>query len=419
MKAEIISVGTELLLGHTINSDAAHIARGLAEFGIDLTHTQVVGDNEQRLFEALQLAAARCDLIITSGGLGPTKDDLTKETVAKFAGLALVNDQSTLERIKKYFGSAPMTDNQLKQALAPEGSVIFPNDYGTAPGMAVPFDQHKFVVLLPGPPKELLPMWKNYVEPFLAKLTNATIVSRIIRTFGIGEGDCAARLGDLLDGINPTVAPYASEGEMFLKVTAKAKDSLQAHQLIEPIVVKIQQILGDVIYGVDKENLEQVVVELLCQNKLKISTAESCTGGLLAKRITDIPGASAIFDLGVISYANCAKEKILNVPETLLNKVGAVSPEVAEKMATGILNLAGSDFGIGITGIAGPDGGTPEKPVGLVYIALATKNNINILEMRPKGKQQTRSWIRRRAASNALDMLRRHLLGLPQKTNDI
>lgn len=413
MKAEIISVGTELLLGHTINSDAAIVARMLAEMGFDLLHAQTVGDNYGRLAEALRQAAARSDIIITTGGLGPTDDDITRNVVADFAGAPLVEDAGALARLKEYFATRPMSANQTRQALVPEGAELFPNSVGTAQGYAVRVSSGAIIIMLPGPPSELTKMLETGVRPYLARFSSDVIFSMQIRTFGIGEGAAAEKIRDLMENANPTVAPYAHDGEMFVKVTAKAKTEGQCRKLCEPVVADICQRLGDVVYGIDVPSLENVVVDQLKAQGKSLATAESCTGGLLAKRITDIPGSSAIFGFGVVTYANEAKERLLMVPSLILMEHGAVSPETARAMAKGIQMVANSHLGIGITGIAGPDGGAKAKPVGLVYIALATPDNCYIREMRPVGRYLGRQWVRERAASHALDMARRYLAGLP------
>ena len=413
MKAEIISVGTELLLGHTVNTDAAFVARELAAFGIDLEHVQTVGDNAARLESALREALARSSLVICTGGLGPTDDDLTKETVARVVGAPLAEDAASLARLREFFGSRSMGENQLKQALLPKGALVFPNAIGTAPGCAVPVGKDKFILLLPGPPSELLPMLEASVRPFLEGRTGAVIVSAMIRTFGIGEGAAAERIEDLMAGSNPTAATYAGDGEMFVRVTAKARDEETARALSAPLVRAVCERLGDVVYGVDAPGLEAVVVAGLAQANLRLVTAESCTGGLLAKRITDQPGASAVFNAGFVTYANDAKTRLLGVPPDVLAAHGAVSGETAAWMAEGARLRQGGDLGLGITGIAGPDGGTPEKPVGLVYIALSAPDGIWIRVMRPQGRYLGRQWTRQRAASHALDLVRRRLAGLP------
>lgn len=413
MKAEIISVGTELLLGHTVNTDAAHVARELSALGVDLLHAHTVGDNAGRLEAALREALSRGDLVITTGGLGPTDDDLTKETVARVADAPLVEHDDSLRRLKEYFGDRPMSANQRKQAFLPRGSVAFPNAVGTAPGCAVPVANGKFVILLPGPPSELLPMLRDSVVPFLQQRANEAIASFMVRTFGIGEGAAAERIADLTGGANPTAATYATEGEMFVRVTAKAKDAASAASLAAPLVEAVRRRLGDVVYGVNVTSLESVVVPELIRRGLSLTTAESCTGGLLAKRITDQPGASAVFGVGLVTYANAAKTRLLGVPEDLLRAHGAVSAEVAQSMAANARVRYDGTFGIGITGVAGPDGGTPEKPVGLVYIALSDEKETLLRVMRPQGRYLGREWTRNRAASHALDLLRRRLFGLP------
>lgn len=413
MKAEIISVGTELLLGHTINTDAAHVARALSSLGIDLHHACVVGDNAARLEECLRAALQRSDLVITTGGLGPTNDDLTKETVARVLGLPLEEDADSLRRLREYFGDRPVGENQYKQAWLPRGSHAFANSVGTAPGCAAPAEGGKIVILLPGPPSELLPMLHDEVVPWLARKTGACIHSSMVRTFALGEGDAELRLRDMTGAANPTVATYATDGEMFVRITAKAATAEEAAQLVAPVRDAVCRRLGEHVYGVDVENLESVVVPLLLQRGETLTTAESCTGGLLAKRITDVAGASSVFHQGVVTYANEAKTRLLGVPEELLASVGAVSPEVARCMAEQACTRYGSTWGVGISGIAGPGGATATKPVGLVYIALSNGRQTWLRVMRPHGRYMGRAWTRQRAASHALDMLRRAMLGLP------
>lgn len=413
MKAEIISVGTELLLGHTINSDAAHVARALSTLGVDLHHTCVVGDNAARLEDCLRTALRRSDWVITTGGLGPTNDDLTKEAVARVLDLPLEEHADSLRRLEEYFGDRPVGENQFKQAWLPRGAHAFANSVGTAPGCAAPAGDHKLVILLPGPPSELLPMLHDEVMPWLQHRTGARIHSTTVRTFALGEGDAELRLRDLTDAANPTVATYATSGEMFVRITAKAATPEEAEAMVVPVREAVRRRLGDHVYGVDVENLESVVIPLLLQRGETLTTAESCTGGLLAKRITDVPGASSVFHQGLVTYANEAKTRLLGVPEDLLARVGAVSPEVARCMARQACLRYGSTWGVGISGIAGPGGATPDKPVGLVHIALSNGTETWLRVMRPHGRYMGRAWTRQRAASHALDMLRRALLGLP------
>lgn len=419
MKAEIISVGTELLLGHTINTDAAFVARELSPLGIDLLFSCTVGDNPARLREALETAFSRSDLIITTGGLGPTGDDLTKETVAQAAGVALERDAASEARIRTYFKGRDCGPTQFKQADLPKGCTVLQNDVGTAPGCVFTSAQGALVLMLPGPPSELIPMFRNYAMPFLAERTGGVIVSRMVRVFGIGEGSAAERLADLLESRNPTAATYAKENEMFIRVTAKAADFAQAQSLCEPMVEEICRRLDEAVYTVNEDGtsdscLEQVVVKALQTRQMTLATAESCTGGLLAKRITDVPGSSEVFHMGAVTYTNEIKTKLLGVPAELFTTVGAVSAEVARAMAEGVRNAAGADLGVGITGIAGPGGGSKEKPVGLIYVAVSDGKAVWVRRMNPPGKVRSRSALRDRAASVALDMVRRRLGGLTQ-----
>ena len=413
MRAEIISVGTELLLGHTVNADAAHVARELSALGVDLLQVQTLGDNGPRLEAALREALGRAEVVITTGGLGPTDDDLTKETVARVANVPLEEDADSLARLREYFGSRPMSSNQRKQALLPLGATAFPNAVGTAPGCAGPVGAKGWVLMLPGPPSELLPMLRQSVVPFLADKGGAVIASFMVRSFGLGEGAAALRIAELTDKANPTAATYAGDCEMFVRVTAKAPDVDAARALALPVVEEVRRRLGSVVYGVNVESLEAVVVAELIRQGKTVATAESCTGGLLAKRITDRPGASQIFGYGLVTYANAAKMRLLGVPEDMLRVHGAVSPEVARCMAQQARREYGADFGLGITGVAGPDGGTPAKPAGLVYVALSDAQHVWLRVMRPQGRYLGRERTRRLASSHALDMLRRCLAGLP------
>ena len=413
MNAEIISVGTELLLGHTVNTDASFVARELSPAGINLLYACTVGDNPERLKEAVETALRRSDAVITTGGLGPTGDDLTKETVAACAGKKLAEDAASMKHIEEYFKGRLLSPTQKKQAMLPEGCTVFPNEVGTAPGCGFRSANGKLVAMLPGPPSELVPMLRKYAVPFLLKSTeHAAIVSRLVRVFGLGEGYVAEQIADLCEKANPTCATYAKDGEMFVRVTARADTEEHAAALCAPVVEDLKARLGDFCYGVDVESLEEAVVRLLAERKLTVATAESCTGGLVAKRITDIPGSSAVFHMGAVTYANEIKTKLLGVPEDILARYGAVSPQVARLMARGVREASGADLGVGITGVAGPDGGTPEKPVGLVYLALSDGKDVWVREMRRVGCTKGRGYVRFLAASNALDMVRRRVLGL-------
>lgn len=413
MNAEIISVGTELLLGQVVNTDAAIVARELSQLGINLLHSAVVGDNPKRLRAAILEAVGRSQLLIMTGGLGPTQDDLTKETAAEVARKKLVLHQESLQRILNYFNETAVSENQKKQAMLPEDCTVFQNNNGTAPGCAFETENGTVIIMMPGPPSELEPMLLDSVVPFLKSNQDSVILSHNIKVFGRGEAAVAMEMQDLIEGANPTVAPYAKEGEMFLRVTAKAADSAAAQALCDPIMQEITNRLGEYVYGIDTDSLEQTVVELLLCKGKKLATAESCTGGLLSKRITDISGASSVFEMGCVTYANSVKELLLGVPAEVLLRFGAVSPETAKAMAQGIVQLSGADLGIGITGIAGPLGGTPEKPVGLVYIALSDGKETWVAKRAPLGRTKSRDWHRHCAASQALDMVRRYLTELP------
>lgn len=409
MKAELIAVGTEILLGNIVNSDAQIISQGLSELGIDVHYQTVVGDNPDRLRAVVEQAKLRADIIITTGGLGPTVDDLTKEVLAQCFGKKLVLHQPSLDKMTQFFADIQkeMTPNNEKQAWLPEGCEVLVNDWGTAPGCAFAVDG-THVIMLPGPPRECEPMFQYRAKPYLYQLAGGCIVSHNVRIFGLGESAMDARLHDMMAIMtNPTIAPYALNNECFARVTAKADTIAQAEQMLAPVVEKIVHILGDDVYGVDVPSLEAVVVSQLQQLGLTLSVAESCTGGLLSKRITDLAGVSSLYKGGVCSYANSVKENILGVKTADLEQYGAVSPQVAQQMAEGVCRALHTDVGIGITGIAGPDGGTTEKPVGLVYISVCVQGDTITKEYHGS---HGRDRVRNGAASTALDMLRRVLL---------
>lgn len=405
---ELISVGTEILLGDILNTDAQYLSIELAKLGISVIHQSTVGDNRERLLAQLDEAAKRSDIIILSGGLGPTPDDLTKEVCCEFFGKEMFLHEPTVEKIKKYFSSKgiEMAQNNLKQAMLPKDCVIFPNDNGTAPGMAIEKDG-VHILVLPGPPRELKPMFQNCAVPYLMQFSDRIIVSHNIRTFGIGESSMAERVNDLFDARNPTVAPYAKDGEALLRVTAMAMTKEDAESLCEPVIEEIEKRLDAYVYGVDYNCIEEAAVAMLKEHHLKVATAESCTGGLIAKRITDVPGASEVFECGIISYANEIKHKVLGVSEDDLNKYGAVSEPVAKQMAQGALKVSGADIAVSVTGIAGPDSDSTSKPVGLVYIGLADKENVWVREIRTS--RRDRSYNRYVSASNALNMIRLYI----------
>ena len=405
---ELISVGTEILLGDILNTDAQFLSIELARLGISVIHQSTVGDNRERLLAQLKEAADRSDIIILSGGLGPTPDDLTKEVCCEFFGKKMFLHEPTVEKIKTYFSTKgmEMAQNNLKQAMLPKDCVIFPNDNGTAPGMAIEKDG-VHILVLPGPPRELKPMFRNCAVPYLMQFSDRIIVSHNIRTFGIGESLMAERVNDLFDAENPTVAPYAKDGEALLRVTAMARTKEEAENLCEPVINEIKNRLDGFVYGVDYTCIEEAVIEKLKEKHMKVATAESCTGGLIAKRITDVPGASEVFDCGIISYANEIKHRVLGVSEDDLNKYGAVSEPVARQMAQGALKVSGADIAVSVTGIAGPDSDSTNKPVGLVYIGLADRDNVWVRELRTSRKD--RSYNRYVSASNALNIIRLYI----------
>ena len=410
MRTEIIAVGTELLLGEIVNTDAPMIAQGLAELGIGVYFQTVCGDNPDRLKSVLEVAKQRADLIITTGGLGPTADDLTKETIAAAFGKGLVRDEESMARLREHFKGRTMTKNNEKQADVPEGCTVFQNDWGTAPACAFE-GEGCLVIMLPGPPRECTPLFREKVMPFLEKRRGGALCSRYVKVFGMGESEMASRLSRQMDTWeNPTAAPYAKEGECLVRITAMGKDKEEAFAMTEPAVREVRQVLGDVVYGVDADSLEQVVVQGMTARGLTLATAESCTGGLMGKRITDVPGASACYLGGVVSYQNEVKENLLGVRhETLITK-GAVSEDTACQMAEGVRKALGADIGISTTGVAGPGGGTPEKPVGLIYVGISTKDKTWAVRiLRPR---QSRESLRRLASSTAFDLVRRHLEGL-------
>ncbi len=411
--AELIAVGTEIILGDIVNTHSQYLSQKLAQLGINVFYHTSVGDNPARLRFTIEQAISRSDIVILSGGLGPTEDDLTKETVCEVLGLPLHQDAEALARMKAFFEriGREMTENNIKQSMVPDGAVVFQNDRGTAPGMAVEKDG-KIVLLLPGPPSELIPMFEEQGYPYLESFSDAILVSRNFRVFGVGESMVEVKLGKMLNGENPTVALYAKQSEVLARITAKADTKEKAAEMLEPVVGELYSILGDTVYGEDVNSLEEVVVPLLKEKGMKIATAESCTGGLLSQKITAIPGSSEVFECGVVSYANRIKHELLGVQEELLERYGAVSEQVAAAMSEGVLRLSGADIGVGITGIAGPGGGSAEKPVGTVYISVAVKGQ----ETRTRlfhfayGRKNERDTIRYTSAMNALDMVRRLLL---------
>jgi len=408
MKAEIIAVGTELLMGEILNSNSRDIARELYNLGIDVYHQSVVGDNLNRVSKELETAFERADLVITTGGLGPTRDDLTKEAAAHFLKRDMILDEESIKHLEDFFGSRglPLNEGNKRQAYFPEGAKIIPNENGTAPACIIEFDE-KVLVILPGPPREVIPLMGKYIIPYLEKRTGKVFISDIINISGIGEGHMEEKIMDIIESQeNPTVAPYAKEHGLTLRVTASASTEQEARLLLEPVVKKICDRLGMDVYAIGDTTLEAVVASLLIEQNLSISVAESCSGGLLAGRLINYPGISKVFKEGFITYSNESKINTLGVDSKILSKYGAVSEEVAKQMAKGAADRAKSDVALSITGIAGPDGGTDEKPVGLVYIGLYLLGEVKVMKMDSWGSRDN---VRRRAVSQALDMLRREL----------
>lgn len=392
MNAEIIAVGSELLLGQIVNTNAQFLSIQLAEIGINVFYHTVVGDNPERLRKAIQIAQSRSNLIIFTGGLGPTKDDLTKETISAQLGKKLVMDDDALKSIEDYFLKTKrvMTENNKKQAIVLEDAEVFPNENGMAPGMGLEIKGITYM-LFPGPPKEMQPMFLKYGRPFLLKQSdsNEKIISRVLRFFGIGESKLETEIMDLIDQqTNPTVAPYAGDSEVTLRLTAKHHNESVAKQLLDDLEQKIMQRVGKYFYGYDDTSLVQEVMKKLFEKNMTIACAESLTGGLFAKEITNISGASAVFLGGIICYSNDIKEKLLAVDKEVLNQDGAVSETCARLMAENIRKLTGADIGISFTGIAGPSE-IEGKPVGTVYIGLASnKMDTKVLSLSLAGKRQ-------------------------------
>ena len=410
MTAEIICVGTEILLGNIVNTNAAYLARQLAALGVTCHYQTVVGDNRERLLEALGMAAKRSEVILLSGGLGPTEDDLTKETVAEFCSKKLVKDESSRRHIEEYFAGRGIrpTENNWKQAMVPEGGRVFENHNGTAPGMVVETKKNR-LILLPGPPEELRLMFEESVVPYLRELSPGVILSQTVKTCGLAESAVEERLKDLIDAqSNPTIATYAKIGEVHVRVTAKADTQKEASKLIKPMVKELKNRFGNDIYSTDDGvTLEKALVDLLESAGLTISCAESCTGGLIAATLVSVPGISEYFKAGFVTYSNKAKRKLLGVKKGTLQKYGAVSSQTAEEMARGLLAETKTDVGVAVTGIAGPDGGTKEKPVGLVYISCNVKGKITVKECHFKGDREK---IRRASVAAALMLARRCVL---------
>ena len=409
---EIISVGTEILLGHITNTDARDISEMLSRIGINVKYHTVVGDNPERLRACVEIAKSRADIIVTTGGLGPTCDDLTKQILAESFRLKLVQNDDEVKFLHEFIrNKRNFTPNNFQQAMLPEGCTVFHNLWGTAPGCAFQAEG-KTVIMMPGPPVECVPMFRTYGVPYLRSLSDEEIVSHSIRVFGIGESAIDDMFADEMNVmVNPTMAPYAKECDCLLQVTAKAGSEAEAEKMMAPVIAHVKERLGDFVYGMDVECIEEAVFPLLKDKGLTFATAESCTGGEIAKRFTDIPGASSVFLGGAVVYTNEVKARLLGLDPKMIEEKGAVSREVAVALAEQVRRLTGADIGIGVTGLAGPDGDGVHE-VGTVFVSMSVEGNtyVRALSLGPK---RTRSYIRRMSGNHAYDMMRRWLNGLP------
>lgn len=409
MNAEIIAVGTEILLGDIVNTNAQFLSKKLAQMGISVYHQSVVGDNSNRLKEELNESFKRSDIVITTGGLGPTKDDLTKEIGAEYFNKEMILNEESLETIKNYFKKQgrKLSKNNEKQAYFPKDSIILPNNFGTAPGCIIE-ENNKYLIMLPGPPREIIPMFEQHVVPYLKKFNEGVLISKVLKICGMGESQVVTEINHLIENqTNPTVAPYAKENEVTLRLTAKASNEEDALSLIAPLEKEIKDILGDNIYGTDSDTLEGVIGNFLIENNLSIATAESCTGGLLCGRLVNYPGISKCLVEGIVTYSNDSKMNRIGVKKETLENFGAVSEETALEMAKGVAKTSGADIGISTTGIAGPSGGTDEKPVGLVYIGYYIQGKSFAKRFVFPGNRES---IRNRTVTVALDYLRKNLI---------
>lgn len=410
MTVELISVGTEILMGNIVNTNAAWLAKECAALGLSCFYQSVVGDNEDRLKEQMKTSLERSDIVILTGGLGPTTDDLTKETAALLMGKKLVTDQHSLERVEAYFQvrGIEMTENNKKQALVPEGARVLDNDNGTAPGLILESGE-KCIILLPGPPNEMKPLFEAQVKPFLKALSPCILYSRTVKLCGIGESKAAAMVQDMIDTQeNPTIAPYAKTGEVHFRVTAQAQNEKEGKKLVKPVVKELKHRFGQAVFATkEEETLEKALADLLLEKGLTISFAESCTGGMIAGRLVNVPGVSKAFGTGYVTYSNKAKRKLLGVKKRTLKEFGAVSVQTAKEMARGALFASGADVAVSVTGIAGPDGGTDKKPVGLVYIGCCVQGRTFVQEYHFLGNREK---IRESTVAAALTFARSCLL---------
>ena len=412
--AEILCIGTELLLGEILNSNAQYLAQQLALLGVPHFYQTVVGDNPDRIHQALEIAASRSNLIITTGGLGPTPDDLTTEAIASFFNTPMEECPEIWERIQQMAAQTgrTVTANNRKQALLPKGAEILHNPVGTAPGMIWEPQPNLLILTFPGVPSELYPMWQQTAAPLLLSRNygQGTFHSKVLLYWGIAESALATKVNHLFDLKNPTVAPYANYGQARLRITARANTQEEAIALIAPVEAEIRELTGEFCYGTDEDTLASVAGKLLQARGQTLAVAESCTGGWLGQTLTDVSGSSSYFLGGVISYSNEVKVNLLDVDRQTLDQHGAVSAIVAEQMARGVKSKLKSDWGISITGIAGPTGGTETKPVGLVYVGIADPmGNVEAIELR-FSPSRGRNWIRMATVSSALDLFRKRFV---------
>lgn len=402
MKTALLTVGTEILFGQIVNTNAAFLSQELNNLGYDVMYHYSVGDNPKRLEDLIHFAFHDCDMVITTGGLGPTQDDLTKEVIAKAMGDEIVqNEQCLKDLLGKYEEMGRhMSENNLKQANMPSKAIPLPNDQGTAPGFWLEKDG-KIIIAMPGPPREMTNMFKKQVKPRLEKMQDSVIYYKILRAFDLGESKMETVLLPLINGqTDPTIATYAKEGECSLRIASKRATLEEAKEAVSHMEAKVLDIIGNFVYSCDDEELIDVVGKMLMEKNISVSCAESCTGGLFAGALTDIPGISSIFDRGIVTYSNRAKIEELGVKAETLDKFGAVSEETACEMAAGLQNKTGSDLCISVTGIAGPGGGTEEKPVGLVYIGIAYEGKVTAVKS--QYRDVSRRWNRDYAVLNML-----------------
>lgn len=411
MKAEIITVGTEILLGDILNTNTHYLSNELANMGVDVYYQITVGDNENRLLNQLEESFRRSDLVVLTGGLGPTQDDLTKEVCAKYFNLDMEFHQPSWDKIIEIHNKMKRTptENNKKQAYFPVNSIILPNEYGTAPGCIMEKD-NKTIIVMPGPPREMKPMFDNFVKPFLQKNSEDILKSKVIRIIGVGESKVENDLLDLIQKqVNPTIATYAKDGECTVRITAKGKTVEEVEGLILPVVKEIKNRFKETVYGEDETTIEDEVAKILVKNNLTISVAESCTGGMVSSSFINYPGISSVFMEGCVTYSNEAKMKSLNVKEETLNSVGAVSEQCAKEMAEGVAARHNTNIGLSTTGIAGPEGGSEEKPVGLVYMGIKINDKTIVKKYIFNGDRQQ---IRYRACKTLLNDLRLELLNI-------